>query len=81
VLSPQEKRKRTILRKYGGFKGIGEKAAATTRLRHGSEFHKEIGKIGGKNGRGPEYRGGFAGNRELASEAGRKGGAKSRRKN
>lgn len=44
------------------------------------DFYKRIGSIGGQNGRGPNYTGGFAGNRKLASEAGRKGGSISRRK-
>ena len=40
---------------------------------------KEIGKIGGQNGKGPDYKGGFAGNRERARLAGAKGGKISRR--
>lgn len=41
---------------------------------------QEVGRIGGQNGEGPDYRGGFAGNRELAVKAGAKGGRVSRRK-
>lgn len=41
---------------------------------------QEMGRKGGKNGKGPDYKGGFAGDRELAKRAGRKGGRISRRK-
>lgn len=44
-----------------------------------TEKMRETGRIGGKNGRGPDYKGGFAGNRELARIAGAKGGHISRR--
>ncbi len=53
----------------------GLKAAATNRLRHGLNFYSGIGRKGGKISRG----GGFAMNHDLAVEAGRIGGAKSRR--
>lgn len=43
------------------------------------EFMRERGRKGGLNGRGPNYKGGFASNRELAKIAGRRGGKKSRR--
>lgn len=39
-----------------------------------TKFFKEIGRKGGENGRGPDYYGGFAGNKQLAIEAGKKGG-------
>lgn len=50
--------------------------------RYGSPSKKmaEVGRIGGQNGRGPDYRGGFAANPAKARIAGAKGGAKSRRK-
>jgi general stress protein YciG len=53
----------------------GRKAAAKNKELYGPDFYKEIGSRGGKNGR----TGGFAANRELAREAGRIGGLKSRR--
>ncbi|SDP33738.1 Stress-induced acidophilic repeat motif-containing protein [Arthrobacter sp. ok909] len=60
----------------------GRKAAATNKARYGDgldgreNFYKVIGAKGGKISRG----GGFAMNRELAVEAGRKGGRASRRR-
>jgi general stress protein YciG len=48
----------------------GTMAAATNKERHGENFYEDIGRKGGKASRG----GGFAQNRELAREAGRKGG-------
>lgn len=50
---------------------------ATMTNNHGdlSEYYKTIGAKGGKAG----HTGGFYGNRELASQAGRKGGLSSRR--
>lgn len=53
----------------------GRKAALTNKERYGAGFYKKIGATGGKNSRG----GGFAANRELAREAGRKGGSISRK--
>lgn len=53
----------------------GEKAAQTNKNRYGKEFYVRIGALGGKISRG----GGFAANPELAREAGRKGGLKSRK--
>ena len=53
----------------------GMKAAATNKMRYGLNFYEQIGRKGGKISRG----GGFAVNRELAVEAGRKGGRASRR--
>lgn len=41
---------------------------------------QEMGRKGGKNGKGPDYKGGFGGDRELAKRAGQKGGRISRRK-
>lgn len=58
----------------GTMKG-GKKAANTNKTRHGSDFYARIGAKGGKKSR----TGGFAANRELAREAGRKGGKISRR--
>lgn len=59
-----------------GTKEGGQKAAATNKQRHGDDFYARIGAIGGKLG----TTGGFAASRELAREAGRKGGLKSRRR-
>jgi len=53
-----------------GTKTGGQKAAATNKQRHGLNFYESIGRMGGKISRG----GGFAMNRELAVEAGRRGG-------
>jgi general stress protein YciG len=53
----------------------GRKAAATNKQRYGEDFYTLIGQKGGKISRG----GGFAMNRDLAIEAGRKGGKASRR--
>lgn len=53
----------------------GKHAAKTNKKRHGSDFYQKIGKLGGAKSRG----GGFASNRELAREAGRRGGSASRR--
>lgn len=53
----------------------GKKAAATNKQRYGLNFYEQIGRKGGKISRG----GGFAMNRELAVEAGRRGGKASRR--
>jgi general stress protein YciG len=54
----------------------GRKAAETNKKLYGEDFYTNIGRKGGKLSRG----GGFAMNRELAVEAGRKGGSASRRK-
>lgn len=51
------------------------KAAKTNKKRHGKNFYKEIGAIGGRNG----HTGGFAANPELARIAGAKGGRISKR--
>lgn len=56
----------------------GIRAARTNKQRYGdgeNGFYPQIGRLGGTISRG----GGFAGNRELAIEAGRKGGKASRR--
>ena len=58
----------------GTVKGC-KKAASTNKTRHGSDFYARIGAKGGKK----STTGGFAANRELAREAGRKGGKISRR--
>lgn len=62
-----------------GTKAGGKKAAKTNLLIHGKDFYRNIGKKGGQNGRGEGYKGGFAGNPELAKIAGRKGGKISKR--
>lgn len=59
----------------GTMKG-GQKAAATNKARHGSDFYAMIGRKGGQNGR----TGGFAANPELARKAGAIGGKISRRR-
>jgi general stress protein YciG len=59
-----------------GTKEGGIRAARTNRVRHGKDFYAKIGAKGGKLG----TTGGFAANRELAREAGRKGGMISRRR-
>lgn len=53
----------------------GQKARKTNLERHGEDFYKRIGAIGGRNG----HTGGFAANPELARIAGAKGGKISRR--
>ncbi len=58
-----------------GTKTGGLKAAATNKARHGKDFYARIGAQGGQKG----TTGGFYANRELAREAGRKGGMISRR--
>ena len=57
----------------------GRKAAATNKRLYGEGFYARIGKIGGKNGRGAGYKGGFASSHELAKTAGAKGGKISKR--
>lgn len=59
-----------------------ERWRATMEKKYGNITNKmkEIGRIGGQNGKGPDYKGGFAGNRERARLAGAKGGKISRRK-
>lgn len=58
-----------------GTKSGGKLAAETNRKKHGADFYRIIGAMGGKKG----TTGGFYANRELAREAGRKGGTISRR--
>lgn len=58
-----------------GTKAGALKAAATNKARHGADFYAKIGRDGGRKGK----TGGFYANRELAREAGRKGGRISRR--
>lgn len=53
----------------------GKLAAKKNKELHGEDFYKRIGKIGGQN----STTGGFAANRELASEAGKIGGRISKR--
>jgi hypothetical protein len=53
----------------------GARAAATNKKKYGKDFYARIGAMGGQAG----HTGGFFANRELAREAGRKGGLKSRR--
>lgn len=58
-----------------GTKDGGKAAAKTNREKYGADFYAKIGASGGKKGR----TGGFFANRDLAREAGRKGGRISRR--
>lgn len=58
-----------------GTKAGGLKAKKTIYLKHGNDYFKKIGAIGGRNG----HTGGFASNPELARIAGKKGGTISRR--
>ena len=53
----------------------GRKARNTNYKRHGKDFYRDIGRIGGKLG----TTGGFASNPELAKVAGAKGGKASKR--
>ena len=58
-----------------GTKAGGIKTRETMYQRHGKDFYREIGRIGGQNG----HTGGFASNPELARKAGAKGGRISKR--
>lgn len=58
-----------------GTKQGGRKTASIMYEKYGSDFYRNIGRKGGKNG----HMKGFALNTELAKVAGRKGGQKSRR--
>lgn len=60
-----EKWRQTMLAKYGA-DGLREKM-------------QKIGAKGGRSGRGPGYKGGFASDPKRAAEAGAKGGRKSKR--
>lgn len=53
----------------------GKKAAETNKRKYGNDWYAKIGAKGGRNG----HSGGFAANPQLAREAGRKGGLKSKR--
>ncbi|HSX33869.1 MAG TPA: hypothetical protein VLF91_06055 [Candidatus Saccharimonadales bacterium] len=58
-----------------GTKKGGQLAAATNKAKYGPDFYAKIGAKGGKKG----HTGGFFANRELARQAGQKGGRISRR--
>ncbi|HUA12941.1 MAG TPA: hypothetical protein VL989_00340 [Candidatus Sulfotelmatobacter sp.] len=58
-----------------GTKAGGQAAAATNKRKYGGDFYAKIGAKGGKLG----HTGGFYANRELARQAGAKGGKISRR--
>jgi len=58
-----------------GTKAGGEAAAKTNKAKYGPDFYAKIGAAGGKKGR----TGGFYANRDLAREAGARGGRVSRR--
>ena len=58
-----------------GTKAGGMKAAKTNLKKYGLDFYRNIGSMGGRNGKS----GGFAVNHELARIAGAKGGRMSRR--
>lgn len=55
----------------------GKKAAATNKAKYGEDWYRKIGQKGGKSSTWKPK--GFGANRELAREAGRKGGLKSKR--
>lgn len=59
-----------------GTKAGGKKAAARNKELYGENFYAKIGKKGGENGN----TGGFAANPQLAAQAGRIGGRKSKRR-
>lgn len=59
----------------GGTRSGGRSARDTNLVRYGKDFYKRIGAIGGAK----STTGGFYGNSELASIAGAKGGAISRK--
>lgn len=61
-----KKYRMTMLKKYGSKEAMKEQ-------------YRRIGKMGGLSGKGENYKGGFAYDKEKASEAGRIGGLKSRR--
>ncbi len=58
-----------------GTKAGGKAAADTNKKKYGADFYAKIGAKGGKLGK----TGGFYADRELAREAGRRGGKISRR--
>lgn len=58
----------------GTFSG-GKLAAETNKRKHGDDYYRRIGALGGAKGK----TGGFYANRELARTAGAKGGSISRR--
>jgi general stress protein YciG len=58
-----------------GTKTGGKAAASTNKTKYGADFYAKIGAMGGKKG----TTGGFFANRELARQAGSKGGRISRR--
>lgn len=66
-----------------GSKAGAAKAKATLLKSLGEDgykqFYANIGRTGGQNGKGPDYKGGFASSRELAAQAGAIGGAISKR--
>lgn len=61
-----------------GTKAGGRATAQTNKEKYGDDFYKRIGSLGGKKSN-PDKPKGFAANRELAREAGRKGGLISRK--
>ena len=60
-----------------GTKIGGINARETNKQRYGDDFYVKLGMVGG---RAKSPRKGFGGNRELAREAGRKGGTISKRR-
>ena len=58
-----------------GTKVGGKAAAKTNKAKYGADFYARIGAVGGKKG----HTGGFYKNRDLAREAGARGGRVSRR--
>jgi len=62
-----------------GTKIGGLNASKTNREKHGEDFYKRIGALGGKKGKADGAIKGFAANQERAILAGQKGGSISRR--
>lgn len=60
-----------------GTKAGGRKARETNYVKHGDDFYRKIGSLGGRAETSKPK--GFAANPKLAVKAGRKGGKKSRR--
>ena len=60
---------------------VGSKLAGqTNKERHGSDYYKRIGAMGGSKGSKDGVVKGFAANHDLAVRAGKLGGTKSRRR-
>lgn len=58
---------------------VGGLKARATNLARNPNFYKEIGALGGQNGRGKNYRGGFAHPDANPAKSGALGGSRSKR--